>query len=133
MALVAVPLGVVTLMGPSSSGTVDGAMAVIAVSALTVKDAATPLKETLVAAERFDPEMITAVPFVKVPGVKLPMLGNVRLRLNEVELMAEPAGLLTISGPDMAPLGTTAVITVPCGSTVKLAAAPLNERKTLLP
>src|SRR6202007_2827523 len=72
-ALVAVPPGVVTLIGPLVAP--DGTVAVIVVAELTVKLALVPLNRTAVAPVKLVPLMVTLVPTGPLVGVKLEMVG----------------------------------------------------------
>ena len=74
LALVAVPAGVVTAIGPVAAPA--GAVAWIAVSEVTVKLALTPLKVTAVAPPRFVPLIETLVPTGPLAGVKLAIVGT---------------------------------------------------------
>jgi len=74
LALVAVPAGVVTLIGPVVAPA--GTVAWIAVAELTVKLALTPLKVTAVAPPRFVPLIETLVPTGPLAGVKLAIVGT---------------------------------------------------------
>src|SRR5882762_5552727 len=123
LALLAVPPGVVTLIGPVVAP--DGTVAVIAVAEFTVKLALVPLNSTDVAPVKFVPLMVTLVPTGPLPGVKLVMVGgltNVKLPV----LLAVPPAVVTLIGPVVAPAGTVAVIAV-AEFTVKLALVPLNR------
>ena len=72
-ALVTVPAGVVTLIGPAVAPA--GTMAVIWVAELTVKEALTPLNITEVAPLRLLPVMMIEAPTVALAGIA-PMLGG---------------------------------------------------------
>jgi hypothetical protein len=61
VALVAVPAGVVTLMGPLDAP--EGTLAAICVAEMTVKRAPTPANFTAVAPLKSVPVMVTVVPF----------------------------------------------------------------------
>jgi hypothetical protein len=75
VALVAVPEGVVTLIGPVVAP--DGTLAVICVSESWVKDVAgVPLKVTDVAPSRCSPVIATLVPTAPLAGVKLVIVGS---------------------------------------------------------
>ncbi len=74
VALLAVPPGVVTAMGPVL--TPAGAVAVIWESALTLNEAALmPLNVTEVAPAKCSPVTVTTVPALPLAGVKLVMAG----------------------------------------------------------
>ena len=72
-ALVAVPAGVVTVIGPDVAPA--GTVAVILIGELTVNTAEVPLKLTAVAPVRFAPLMTTLVPTAPLAGVKLVIRG----------------------------------------------------------
>jgi hypothetical protein len=105
LVLVAVPADVVTLTGPvvAPSGTVVW----IAVSETTEKVALTPLKATAVAPVKFAPLIATMVPTGPLVGAKLVMLGG-GITVNAPVLVAVPPGVVTLSGPVVAPAGTVA-------------------------
>jgi len=85
---VAVPAGLVTVMGPVVAPA--GTVAVICVALLTVKVAATPLKRTSVVPVKFVPVMVTEVPTGPDVGEKLVMVGG-RKTTKFVLLVAVPA------------------------------------------
>src|SRR5207249_2857681 len=87
LALVAVPAGTV---------------AWIAVSEVTVKVALTPLKATDVAPLKLVPLMVTVVPTGPLPGEKLAIVGGFSTA-NALALVAVPPGVVTLSGPVVAP------------------------------
>src|SRR5205807_40164 len=122
LALVAVPPGVVTLTGPVVAPA--GTVARIAVSEVTVKVALTPLNDTAVAPVKFVPLIVTLVPTGPLVGVKLAIVGGVTT-VNELALVAVPPGVVTLSGPVVAPAGTVAWIAV-AEVTVKVALTPLD-------
>jgi hypothetical protein len=126
--LVAVPAGLVTVIGPVVAPA--GTVAVICVLLLTVKAAAMPLKRTSVVPVKFVPVMMTEVPMRPEAGEKLTMVGG-RMTTKLVPLVAVPAGLVTVMGPVVAPAGTVAVICVLL-LTVKAAAMPL-KRTSVVP
>src|SRR5437660_7792082 len=109
LALVAVPPGVVTLTGPVVAPA--GTVARIAVSEVTVKVALTPLNDTDVAPLKFVPLIVTLVPTGPLVGVKLAIVGGLTT-VNELALVAVPPGVVTLSGPVVAPAGTVAWIAV---------------------
>src|SRR6266540_7367699 len=86
--------------------------------------AETPWNWTLVVPEKPEPEMVTSVPTEPELGVKPVILGRTRM-VNEVALVAVPAGVVTEIGPLVATLGTVASIS-PSLATLKEAAVPLN-------
>jgi hypothetical protein len=72
--LVAVPPGVITLIGPVVAPA--GTVAVICVGLLTVNVAGTPPNRTPVTSKKFEPKMVTEVPTGPEVGVKLEMKGG---------------------------------------------------------
>jgi len=72
--LVAVPAGLVTVMGPVVAPA--GTVAVIWMEVTTVNVALTPLKLTLVVPMKLVPVMVTEVPTGPDVGVKLEMMGG---------------------------------------------------------
>src|SRR6266480_1315455 len=121
-ALLAVPPGVVTLIGPLVAPA--GTVVVIAVAELTVKLALTLLNSTAVAPLKLVPLIVTLVPTGPLPGVKLVIVGGL-ITVKLAALLAVPPGVVTLIGPLVAPAGTVAVIAV-AELTVKLALAPLK-------
>jgi hypothetical protein len=121
-ALVAVPPGVVTLTGPVVAPA--GTIAWIAVSEATVKVAPTPLNATAVAPVKLVPLIVTLVPTGPLVGAKLVIVGG-GTTLNALLLVAVPPGVVTLSGPVVAPAGTAAWIAV-AEVSVKLALVPLK-------
>src|SRR5213594_2245823 len=120
--LVAVPPGLVTRTRP----VVDlvGTVAWIVVAEVTVKLALTPLNVTVVAPVKFVPLIVTLVATGPLVGVKLVIVGaGITVKL--FVLVAVPPGVVTRSGPVVAPVGTVAWIVV-AEVTVKLALTPLN-------
>jgi hypothetical protein len=123
--LVAVPLGVVTEIGPVVAP--EGTVALIRVAFCTVKVVAeTPLKRTAVAPVKFVPLIWTEVPTGPLVGLNDVIVGApVVVTVKFVELVAVPSGLVTAIGPVVAPAGTVAVIF--CGlSIVNVAVVPLK-------
>jgi hypothetical protein len=109
LALVAVPAGVVTTIGPVVA--LAGTVAVICDADLTLNEALTPLKVTFVVPERFVPLMVTDVPVLPLAGVKLEIVGvGPVVMVNEDALVAVPPAVVTVIGPVVAPAGTVAVI-----------------------
>src|SRR5438093_13572969 len=104
--LVAVPPGVVTLSGPvvAPLGTVPTRRA----SDLTVKLALVPLTRTAVAPVKAAPVIVTLVPTGPLVGVKLVIVGALAVTVKLLMLEAVPPGVVTLSGPVVAPLGTVA-------------------------
>jgi hypothetical protein len=120
--LVAVPPGVVTLSGPVVAPA--GAAVWIAVSEATLKLALVPLNATDVAPVKFVPLIVTLVPTGPLVGAKLAIAGG-GTTVNALLLVAVPVGVVTLSGPVVAPAGTVAWIAV-ADVTVKVALVPLN-------
>src|SRR5438876_353704 len=118
LVLVAVPPGVVTLSGPLVAPL--GTVAAIVVAELTEKLAFAPLNVTAVAPVKFVPVIVTMVPTGPLVGVKLVIVGALAVTVKLLELVAGPPGVVTLSGPLVAPLGTVAAIEVE-EFTVKLA------------
>src|SRR6266480_2841072 len=122
-ALLAVPPGVVTLIGPLVAPA--GTVVVIAVAEFTVKLALVPLNSTAEAPVKLVPLMVTLVPTGPLPGVKLEIVGGL-MTVKLAALLAVPSEVVTLIGPLVAPAGTVAVIAV-AEPTVKLALVPLNS------
>jgi len=120
--LVALPAELVTLSGPVVAPT--GTVAWINVAELTEKLALTPLKATAVAPVKFVPLIATFVPAGPLVGAKLVIVGGFTT-VNAPLLVAVPAGVVTLSGPVVAPAGAVAWIAV-SETTEKLALTPLN-------
>src|SRR5437667_1370112 len=97
----------------------------MAVAELTAKLALVPLKRTAVAPVKVVPLIVTLVPTGPLVGVKLVIVGALAVTVKLLELVAGPPGVVTLSGPLVAPLGTVAAIEVE-EFTVKLALVPLN-------
>ena len=108
--LVAVPPGVVTLSFPVV--TPVGATAVMVVALVTEKLLAdVPLNLTAVAPVKAVPVRVTVVPTVPLLGVKPEMVGAATtVKLDE--LVTVPPAVVTLSFPDVTPVGATAVIEV---------------------
>jgi hypothetical protein len=123
-ALVAVPAEVVTLSGPVVA--LVGTVAWIAVADVTVKLAAAPLNVTDVAPVKFVPLIVTVAPTAPLVGLKLVIVGGLATTVNALALVAVPPGVVTLSGPVVAPAGTVAWIAV-ADVTVKLVVVPLNR------
>src|SRR5205823_7810643 len=122
-ALLAVPPGVVTLIGPLVAPA--GTVVVIAVAELTVKLALALLNSTAVAPLKLVPLIVTLVPTGPLPGVKLVIVGGL-ITVKLAAVLAVPPGVVTLIGPLVAPAGTVVVIAV-AELTVKLAVTPLNS------
>jgi hypothetical protein len=71
------------------------------------------------------PLMVTLAPAGPLAGVKLETVGGL-MTVKLPALLAVPAGLMTLIGPLVAPVGTVAVMVV-AEFTVKLALVPLNR------
>jgi hypothetical protein len=123
VALVAVPPDVETLSGPVVAAA--GTVAVMAVAEVTEKVAAAPLTRTAVAPVKFVPVIVTVLPTTPLVGVKLVIVGGLII-VKLLALVPVPAGVVTLSGPVVAPAGTVALIAV-AEVTVKLALVPLNR------
>src|SRR5439155_12941122 len=125
LALVAVPPGVVTLMGPVVAPA--GTVAAIEVGEVTVKlTALVPLNFTAVVPVKAVPLIVTVLPTGPLVGVKLVIVGGLAVAVNDLLLVAVPPGVVTLIWPVVAPLGTVAAIEV-AEVTVKLTAlVPLN-------
>ena len=54
---------------------------------------------------KFAPLIVTLIPTGPLVGVKLAIVGAI---VKAVALVAVPAGVVTLSGPDVAPAGTVA-------------------------
>jgi hypothetical protein len=120
LALVAIPPGAVTAIGPVVAPT--GTVAVIFVDELTTKVAAVPLKLTAVAPVKLLPLMVTELPIWPLLGEKFVITGAAA---KVPELVAVPAGVCTLILPVVTPDGTTAEICT-LESTVNAAFLPLN-------
>lgn len=120
--MVAVPSNVLTVMRPVLAP--KGTAAVIVPELLTVNVVPVPLNLTSVAPVKFVPVIVTLVPAVPIVGAKEVMTG---VTVKRVVVTKGPLpGVVTVMGPVVAPGGTVVVI-VPEGSTVNVAATPLNE------
>jgi len=72
-----------------------------------VKLAALPLKRTALAPVKFVPLIVTPVPAGPLVGVKLAIVGaGITVKL--AALVAVPPGVVTLTGPVVAPAGTVA-------------------------
>src|SRR5204863_6650095 len=107
LALLAVPSGVVTLIGPLVAPA--GTVAVIAVAEPTVKLALVPLNSTAEAPLKLVPLMVTLVPTGPLPGVKLEIVGGL-MTVKLAALLAVPSEVVTLIGPLETPAGTGSVI-----------------------
>ena len=121
-ALVAVPAGVVTAIGPVVA--LPGTVIMVCVPPeLTVKAAASPLSLTEVAPVNAVPVIVTLAPTTPLPGLKLAIVG---LTVKLPALVAVPAGVVTAIFPVVAPAGTVAVILIGVLTVNGVAAVPLN-------
>src|SRR5438552_1759350 len=77
----------------------------IAVAAVTVKPALTPLNVTAVAPVKSVPLMVTLVPSAPLVHAALLIVGGFTT-VNAPVLVAVPPGVVTLSGPVVAPAGT---------------------------
>src|SRR5439155_1137048 len=93
VALVAVPPGVVTLIAPLVAPL--GTVAVISVSELTVKAAATPLKATAVAPVKWEPLIVTPVPTGPLAGLKELIVGASAQTLNVFQASLNQAPVIS--------------------------------------
>jgi hypothetical protein len=75
------------------------------VSEITAKLAALPLNVTASVPVKFAPLIVTLVPTAPLAGVKLAIVGAI---VKGVALVAVPAGVVTLSGPVVAPAGAVA-------------------------
>jgi hypothetical protein len=78
------------------------------VAEVTVKLALTALNVTAVAPVKFVPLMVTLVPTGPLAGAKLVIVGGALTTVKLFVLVAVPAGVVTLSGPVVAPAGTVA-------------------------
>lgn len=108
VALVAKPLGVITVMMPVVAPA--GTVVAIDVAVVTPTTADVPLNVTDVAPARPLPAMVTLVPAGPYVGVK-PLIVGVTAKL--LALVADPAGTVTLILPVVASTGTTAVSWLP--------------------
>jgi hypothetical protein len=77
------------------------------VAEVTVKLALTPLNVTDVVPVKFVPLMVTLVPTGPLVGAKLVIVGPL-VTVKLLVLVAVPPGVVTLSGPVVAPAGTVA-------------------------
>ena len=73
-----------------------------------MKIAAVPLNLTADAPVKFVPVIVTLVPTGPLAGVKLVIVGALALTVKLAELVAVPPGVVTLTGPVVAPAGTVA-------------------------
>src|SRR5207253_2247006 len=110
VALVTVPAGVVTEIGPAVAPA--GTTVVIWVGELTVNVALVPLNLTAVAPMKLSPVMMIELPTVPLAGTEVMLGGCAANGVKFDALVAVPLGVATKIGPVVAPAGTTAVICV---------------------
>lgn len=122
-ALVPVPEPFTTLMVPVVAPL--GTVAVMLVAELTVYDELIPLNLTAVIALNSVPVMVTEVPIGPEVGVKEVILGTGNT-VKVAELLALPAGLVTVTTPLVDPFGTVQVIVVLFTITKPVALVVLN-------
>ena len=111
MPVLLVPAEVVTVIGPVE--TFGGALAVICVSDVEENAAPTPLNATLVVPVKKRPVIFTVVPAFPTTGLKPLMYGPGPMMEKGEALLLVPAGVLTLTGPVVAPGGTKTEICVP--------------------
>ena len=70
--------------------------------------ALTPLNVTAVAPLKFVPPIVTTVPTGPLVGVRLVIVGGLFATVKLVALLALPPGVVTLTGPLVAPVGTVA-------------------------
>ena len=73
-----------------------------------MKLAPTPLNATAVAPAKFIPLIVTLVPTGPLVGVKLVIVGGLAVTVNVLALVAVPPGVVTLTSPVVAPVGTVA-------------------------
>ena len=78
-----------------------------------------PLKATAVVPVKLVPAKVTVVPAAPLVGVKAVIVGA-GVALKRVELVAVPAGVVTLIGPVVTPMGASVAIDV--SLTIQLAA-----------
>jgi hypothetical protein len=78
------------------------------VAEVTVKALLTPLSVTAVAPVKSVPLIVTLVPTGPLVGVKLVIVGALAVTVNALGLAAVPPGVVTLSVPVVAPVGTVA-------------------------
>jgi len=126
--LVAVPAGVVTVMGPVPAPL--GTVALIDVSEATENVVAmTPLKVTLPAPVKCVPAIDTFVPTGPLVGVNDEIVGaagGVVVTVKATVLVPVPPLVVTAIGPVVAPLGTVALIAVSEATENVVAITPLK-------
>jgi hypothetical protein len=130
LVVVALPLSVVTMMGPLTAPA--GTVALIWVVDVIVALAVAPPILTVVGLKKFPPMMVTGVPTGPNVGEKLVMVGTL-LAVKLLELTADPALVVTVIGPLPAPTGTTASTTVVAVTVPLTDAAPLKVTSVFVP
>ena len=73
-----------------------------------MKPAAVPLNRTADAPVKLVPLMVTLVPTGPLAGAKLAIVGALTVTVKLLALVAVPPGVVTLSGPVVAPAGTVA-------------------------
>jgi hypothetical protein len=73
-----------------------------------VKLVLAPLNVTAVAPVKFVPLIVTLVPTGPLAGVKLAIIGALAVTVKLLALVAIPPGVVTLTGPVVAPAGTVA-------------------------
>ena len=124
LALAAVPVGVVTWIGPVVA--LAGTAAMIRVAVFIEMLAEVPLNVTDVAPARLVPLMVTLTPTAPLVGEKLVIVGS-KPTVKSVALVAVPESVVTLIGPVVAPNGTIAVICV-SETALNVAEVPLKVR-----
>ena len=106
--LTAVPVAVVTLIGPVIA--LSGTTVMICVGAVTVKLALVPPNFTAVVPVKLMPSIMTLAPGNAAAGEKLVMIGESDVTIKLFVLVPVPLGVVTRMGPEWAPVGTTTEI-----------------------
>src|SRR5581483_1068345 len=128
-ALVTDPPAVTTVMGPAAAP--GGTVAEMAVGDTTANGASTDPNETSMTSTKLAPESFTTSPTAPDAGAN-EVSSGARTTLKAVELVAVPAGVVTLIRPLMAPSGTTAVI-CELESTVNTAGTPSLKSTAVAP
>jgi len=124
-----VPPGVVTVILPLVPSEGGVAVREVAVGVPVIVPAA-PLKLTPVAAKRFVPVIVTGEPKV---GVKLVIVGAESGIVIDVALVAVPDMVLTVTGPETAPVGIfTEIELVPVTVNVGVNTPPMPTADTCM-
>ena len=126
LALVPVPAGATTLIGPVVA--LVGTVAVNSVLLAMEKVASAPLNRTAVTFVKLEPVTVTTVPAIPCSGVKLVTLGLIKKFCSET---ATPPGVVTVIGPLIALTGIVDVMVV-LFTTPKFALTPLNATSEAL-